>query len=567
MYKISLLSVFVIFCFVKVSAEDKYSLNKHSADKPNVLIIGDSISLGYTPPVLDMMKDEANVIHNKGNAQHSGTGVAKIDAWLGDTDWDVIHFNWGLWDLCYRHPKSKVQGRRDKVRGTLTTSLEQYERNLDQLVRRLRQTNAALVWANTTVVPEAEAGRRVNDDLKYNEVASRVMQKHGIVINDLNKLSRTFAPELFKGVGDVHFTSEGYRKLAVQVAASIRTALVNRSAMQSQSALTERSLQPRSAYHTKSLSRIFFGSCIKQDRPMPLLAKMADQSPDLMIFLGDNIYGDTEDMDALRAKYQKLASDRGFQKLRQSCPTLATWDDHDFGVNDGGADYPKRNESEQVFEDFWFGKGNTEARSRPGVYDAHLFGPPGKRVQVIMLDTRFFRSPLKKGDKRIGGSWIPDEDPSKTMLGETQWKWLEEQLLKPADVRIIATSIQFLAEDAGQETWSNLPRERQRMLDLLKTTKANGVIFISGDRHWSELSALSGVLPYRIYDFTSSSFNQLHGRGTPTTNRFRYSPQTFHKENYGVIRIDWSFANPMASLEIRDLNSDVQLQHQVNWDQ
>jgi len=332
-------------------------------------------------------------------------------------------------------------------------------------------------------------------------------------------------------------------------------------------AQSSRSVQPRTANHAKLVSRVFFGSCIKQDQPMPLLAKMADQSPDLMIFLGDNIYGDTEDIDVLRAKYRKLGSDTGFQRLRQSCPTLATWDDHDFGVNDGGADYPKRKESERVFEDFWFGEANIEARARPGVHDAHFFGPPGKRLQVIMLDTRYFRSTLKKGEKRVGGSWMPDQDPSKTMLGEPQWNWLKEQLSQPADVRIIASSIQFLAEDAGQETWSNLPRERQRMLDLLKTTKAKGVLFISGDRHWSELSALSDDVPYPIYDFTSSSFNQGHQRGTPTKNRFRFLPKTYHKENYGVISIDWASVTPVATLEIRDLNGDVQLQHPVKWSQ
>jgi len=543
MNKISLLPFLALLCSVNVAA----------ADKPDVLIIGDSISLGYTPHVVSMLQEEANVVHNKGNAQHTSTGVLKIDAWLGDTDWDVIHFNWGLWDLCYRHPESKVQGRRDKVRGKLTTSLEQYEQNLDQLVRRLRKTNATLIWASTTVVPDDEAGRKVGDDLNYNAVAARVMKKHGVVINDLNKLSRTFSPDLFKKAGDVHFTTEGYQQLAGQVAQSI------------QAARTRRSAQSRTTERTELISRVFFGSCIKQDQPKPLLAKMADLSPELMIFLGDNIYGDADDMDVLRAKYRTLESDAGFQRLRQSCPTLATWDDHDFGVNDGGADFPKRTESEAIFEDFWFGEGNSEARFRPGVYDAVVFGPSGKRLQVIMLDTRFFRSPLKKGEKRVGGSWVPDEDPSKSMLGEAQWNWLEEQLLEPADVRIIASSIQFVAEDAGQETWSNLPTEKRRMLDLLKTTNAKGAIFISGDRHWSELSALSDDVPYRIYDFTSSSFNQLHGRGTPTANRFRFLPETYHKENYGVIRIDWDPPTPVATLEIRDLRGEVQLQHQVTW--
>jgi len=194
-------------------------------DLPKVLIIGDSISIGYTPFVTKQLKDEVSLSHNPGNAAHTGTGLAKIDAWLGDTRWDLIHFNWGLHDLCYRNPNAKQQGNRDKVNGTITTTPEQYEKNLDQLVTRLKKTGATLVWANTTIVPEGEAGRIAGDDKKYNEVAARVMKKHSVVINDLHALSATFGPELFARAGDVHYKPAGYQKLGTQVAESIRTAL------------------------------------------------------------------------------------------------------------------------------------------------------------------------------------------------------------------------------------------------------------------------------------------------------------------------------------------------------
>ena len=192
-------------------------------DLPKVLIIGDSISIGYTPYVKRQLKDEATVSRNPGNAAHTGTGLEKIDAWLGDTRWDVIHFNWGLHDLCYRKGDAK-----DKVNGTLTTTLEQYEKNLDQLVTRLKKTGATLVWASTTIVPEGEAGRIAGDDKKYNEVAARVMKKHGITINDLYALSTTIATDLFAHAGDVHYKPAGYQKLGTQVAESIRTALKTR---------------------------------------------------------------------------------------------------------------------------------------------------------------------------------------------------------------------------------------------------------------------------------------------------------------------------------------------------
>ena len=191
---------------------------------PRILIIGDSISLGYTPHVARMLKGKAVVTHNRGNAQHTGTGLKKLDAWLGKEKWDVIHFNWGLWDLCYRHPKSKVQGRRDKVNGKVTLTIEQYEKNLDRLVTRLKKTGAALIWASTTMVPENEAGRFVEDARKYNEAAAKVMKKHGVTTNDLYALTAAFPQSMFVRPGNVHYTKEGSARIARQVAEALMRA-------------------------------------------------------------------------------------------------------------------------------------------------------------------------------------------------------------------------------------------------------------------------------------------------------------------------------------------------------
>ena len=197
-----------------------------AADLPRALLIGDSISIGYTPHVVAALKSRVEVSHHKGNAQHTGTGLKMLDRWIGGKKWDVIHFNWGLWDLCYRHPDSRVQGRRDKKKGTLTTSLEQYEKNLDQLVVRLKKTGAKLIWAHTTTVPDGEAGRKLGDDDRYNDAASRVMKKHDIEINDLNALSDSFPSGLFTAPGNVHFKTEGPRRLGQAVAEKIAAALV-----------------------------------------------------------------------------------------------------------------------------------------------------------------------------------------------------------------------------------------------------------------------------------------------------------------------------------------------------
>ncbi len=216
-----LLTVLVLSLPSKVDAAESASL-------PNVLIIGDSISLGYTPHVKEMLKGKMDVRHHKGNAQHTGTGLKKLDQWIGDTDWDVIHFNWGLWDLCYRHPESKVQGRRDKVNGSLTTELDQYRTNLEKLVARLKETNAQLIWASTTVIPEGEAGRKMGDDKRYNDAANSVMKKYSISTNDLHALTKTFTSDLFTKPGDVHYTEKGYKKIAKQVSTAIEAAVAKK---------------------------------------------------------------------------------------------------------------------------------------------------------------------------------------------------------------------------------------------------------------------------------------------------------------------------------------------------
>ncbi len=318
------------------------------------------------------------------------------------------------------------------------------------------------------------------------------------------------------------------------------------------------------AHAAKPISRILFGSCIKQDKPMPILETIVAHQPELFIFLGDNIYADTTDMDVMRAKYAKLKSDRRFARLMKQCPILATWDDHDYGVNDGGAEYPRRDASQRIFVDFWNDPKDSPRRRRPGVYDAKVFGPAGKRLQVILLDTRYFRGPLKKGARRVGGPYLPTEDKTVTMLGEAQWKWLEEQLRVPAELRIIASSIQFVSESSGQETWSNIPHERTRFLDLIRTTKASGVLIISGDRHWAELSVSTERTPYPIYDLTSSSLNQIHPRGIPTKNKFRDLQKTVHRENFGVMTIDWNQRDPKIRLQVIDVDEKSQIEKHLS---
>ena len=169
------------------------------------------------------------------------------------------------------------------------------------------------------------------------------------------------------------------------------------------------------------LSRIAFGLCARQDKPQPIWDAVVATKPDIYLSLGDNIYGDTKDMEVMKKKYDQLAAIPGWKKLKATCPILATWDDHDYGVNDGGAEYPMKDESQQLFLDFFGVAKDSPRRKQKGVYHAETFGPPEKRVQVIVLDTRYFRSPLKKKAVKPPqgeGPYEPSSDTKATMLGE-----------------------------------------------------------------------------------------------------------------------------------------------------
>ena len=186
--------------------------------KPKILIVGDSISLGYTPYVREDLQGIAQVYHNRGNAQHTGTGLDSIETWIGTKDWDIIQFNWGLWDLCYRHSDSKTQGNRDKVHGTITYELEDYGKNLDSIVQWMKaKSDAKLIFVTTTYVPENEAGRYQEDAIRYNQLAKRIMEENGVVINDIYEASRRIHRHYGKDSGDVHYLPEGYRALAKEI--------------------------------------------------------------------------------------------------------------------------------------------------------------------------------------------------------------------------------------------------------------------------------------------------------------------------------------------------------------
>lgn len=191
--------------------------------QPNVLLIGDSISIGYTIPVRKLLNGKVDVFRIPCNGKYASYGAKKIKKWIGKQKWDVIHFNWGLWDLCYRNPKSKTQGHRDKINGKLQATQEQYLESMKKIIAELKKTDAKLIWCETTPVPEFEMGRKAGDAIKYNLILEKLMKENGIVINRLHAHALKKSSEIQKAKGDVHFTKEGYEYLAKKVAEEIST--------------------------------------------------------------------------------------------------------------------------------------------------------------------------------------------------------------------------------------------------------------------------------------------------------------------------------------------------------
>lgn len=313
-------------------------------------------------------------------------------------------------------------------------------------------------------------------------------------------------------------------------------------------------------------TKIAFGSCAKETKPQPVLDVVVRQAPDLFIYLGDNIYGDSRDIGILRAKYNQLGAKPEFQRLRAAVPVLSIWDDHDYGENDAGKEYPLKVASRDLFFEFWRVPSESLRRSHPGIYGSHRFTANGRTLQLILLDTRTFRDPLLRTSKPLPADslykndYVPDPNPEKTLLGVDQWAWLKTELARPADVRIIASSIQFGHEYNGYESWTNLPSEQQRFLDLIRETKANGVVFISGDVHWAEISRREPPGGYPLYDVTASGITETWPHLEP--NRYRVG-EAVRENHFGQIVIDWQRDDPQVSLQIIDKEGTLRLNEAV----
>jgi alkaline phosphatase D len=356
------------------------------------------------------------------------------------------------------------------------------------------------------------------------------------------------------------------------------------------------------------IQRVAFGSCNNSTQPAPIWDAVVKSDPDVWLWLGDTVYADDPRpagntlaertrvvLDRLPDLYARQRALPAYQRLLNRARVMGTWDDHDYGLNDMGADFPGRAEAQQHFFDFYGEPKDSPRRTRPGVHSSITLGPPGKRLQIVILDTRSFRSPLENGqyprDQWVEGRpgpYRPSLDPSTTLLGKEQWAWLERTLQQPAEVRLIVSSIQVLPDDHRFEKWGNFPHERRRLLQLIHDQRINGAILLSGDRHTGELSCLDpsretegqAIDPgYPLFDVTSSALNRssriLTNPSTATSGR---NPVVFSHEinrhrvgsrfgynHFGLIELDWAAAGGgQVTLALRSETGDEVLRQRVS---
>lgn len=283
---------------------------------------------------------------------------------------------------------------------------------------------------------------------------------------------------------------------------------------------------------------VAFGSCNKQDKVNPFWDDVLTEAPDVWIWGGDNIYADTDNTAKMRSMYEEQMGNRGYKRLAFKVPVIGTWDDHDYGINDGGEEFHGREKSQQLFLDFMGVPKTSERRKRKGVYASHDFSTSGGGIRILVLDTRYFRSPLEK-DNGPNRRYKINDSKDATILGESQWKWLGGQLgTSQADFNLIVTSIQFLSREHGFETWGNFPNEVEKLERIIGESGAKGVIFLSGDRHISEFSRveIKGV-PYPLLDFTSSGLTHSYSGYTFESNANRIG-KVVSVPSFGVIWLD-----------------------------
>jgi alkaline phosphatase D len=307
--------------------------------------------------------------------------------------------------------------------------------------------------------------------------------------------------------------------------------------------------------------RIAVGACLRYSPGGTALEDIALQKPDLMVWLGDNIYADTRDMSVMRGIYDSLAANPRFQALSAAAAdTMAIWDDHDYGANNANKNWPLKDAAKDEFLRFWGATPDDPRWTQPGVYSARTFGSGERTIQVILLDNRYNLDPWDYGGK----------DPNRDVLGEVQWAWLRDRLAEPATVRIIGSGVQVVQNydlNVQWEGWGDSPFARERLFRLIREMGVPGVVFVSGDMHFAELTRAvddGATLGYPTYDLTPSGLDQIEFDGVleDWVNPGRVGELLNKARKHGMVEVDWAPADPEIHLEIYD-GRDLFVHHVV----
>jgi alkaline phosphatase D len=312
-----------------------------------------------------------------------------------------------------------------------------------------------------------------------------------------------------------------------------------------------------------SIFKIAFGSCSDQKLEPQLWDEIAAQNPDLFIWMGDIVYADHLPLSKMKDAYKQQKNHPAYQKLMKSSKIIGIWDDHDYGANDGGKFHSKKDSSKLLLLDFLDVTKDNPIRTHTGVYSSHEFGSIDKKVKIIMLDTRYFRDTLLT-DTISSARYFPNNEGD--ILGEQQWKWLENELTNStAQLNIIVSGIQIIAKEHDFEKWSNFPKSKAMLLDMISKIKPTNLIFLSGDRHIAEVSKISiNDMPYPIYDLTSSGLTHTWSKIWVEHNQYRVGELVI-KKNYGLISIDWSNDKPQLLFEVKGHGDSTFLKQNINF--
>jgi alkaline phosphatase D len=300
------------------------------------------------------------------------------------------------------------------------------------------------------------------------------------------------------------------------------------------------------------LKRLCFGSCNNHNRDQDHWDMILSKRPDLFLMLGDNIYADTIDMNKMREKYNLLKANSYFKNFREQIPIRGTWDDHDYGDNNAGSEYPMKRESQVQFCDFFDIPKDSPRRSRTGIYETYSIGEGEREIRIILLDTRYHR------DRR--------ESVRRDILGEEQWLWLEETLRhSTAKAHVICSSICVLNNNINfTEDWGDFPWAESRLWDLMDETNPKNPIFLTGDKHFAGFFQKPRGRFGKIYTEVMSSglTHSIPFFLRPIYRRF-YDGKTYMGKNFGCLDFNFSYHSPKIEIKIFDKKGRLRISENI----